>query len=86
MPPQALKLLLRAQRQNPLTGDRSSRGMACAVTYDEWEKAHREHLPQQLAPLPPELQLYCRMLDEQSGNPNPSPSPSPNPNPNLSRI
>ena len=44
MAPQAFKLLLRAQRQNPLTGDRSSRGMERAVTYDEWEKAQREHL------------------------------------------
>jgi hypothetical protein len=73
----ALKLLLRAQRQNPLTGDRSSRGMASAVTYDEWEKAHREHLPQQLAPLPPELQLYADNI--LSLTPNPTPNPNPNP-------
>ena len=77
VPPQALKLLLRAQRQNPLTGDRSSRGMERAITYDEWEKAHREHLPQQLAPLPPELQLYAHNILGLT------PNPAPNPNPNL---
>ena len=59
-----LKLLLRAQRHNPLTGDRSARRMAAAATFEEWEKAHSDQPPQQLAPLPPELQLYCRMLDE----------------------
>ena len=64
----ALKLLLRAQRHNPLTGDRSARSMASAVTYEDWEKAHHDQPPQQLAPLPPELQLYCRMLDEGADN------------------
>jgi hypothetical protein len=51
--------------------------MASAVTYDEWEKAHREHLPQQLAPLPPELQLYADNI--LSLTPNPTPNPNPNP-------
>ena len=64
----ALKLLLKAQRHNRLTGDRSARSMASALTYEDWEKAHHDLPPQQLAPLPPELQLYCRMLDEGADN------------------
>ena len=63
-----LKLLLRAQRHNPLTGDRSARSMASATTFEDWEKAHHDQPPQQMAPLPPELQLYCRMLDEGADN------------------
>ena len=32
-------LTLQAQRHNPLTGDRSARSMASALSYEEWEKA-----------------------------------------------
>jgi hypothetical protein len=64
-----IKRLLQAHRHSALTGHKAALKMADATTFDEWEAAHRE-LEQQsnLSPLPPELQLYCRMLDEAADN------------------
>lgn len=55
--------------QNPLLADPAAARMAASRTHEEWEGAHME-LTDRVghAPLPTELQLHCRMLDEQAEN------------------
>ena len=64
-----LKKISRMSLQNPLLADPTAARMAAARTLEEWQGAHME-LTHRVghAPLPTELQLYCRMLDEQADN------------------
>ena len=64
----ALKKLYKMQ-WNPLLTDSIAQRMANAHTLEEWQMAHKEYAVRVgHEPLPTELQLYCRQLDEQADN------------------